>query len=910
MERRSGVDRRLAQEHQALRLLAQTGVDTSEAVRQVLRLMCGMLGWTCAAFWQTEPGKGDALKFEQAWWQTPSGQPLSEQVFTNGPVLQEPLADESRPRWLADLATLPAGDKASVLHRAGLRCGLWIPVAIDGRSVGALELFGSRVHARDEQLQQRACEIGKWLGQHIEKRFLEQERSKFQAMVDVIPDMVYLVDRESMRYVFVNRAACDNAGYTFEEHLEMGPHNLLPHPQVHFERQYDELIAQPGRVVTSESISFGKGSVKAYVEVHRRAMSFAGRWHILSISRDITERKLAERAALRLSRMYAMLNATNEAIVHSTSADELFARICRAAVEGGGFKGAAIVQPDDDGSAAALVSMAGPEDLRRVRMSIDEATPEGRGLIGLAYRGHAPVISHDFCNDERTRPWHEKAREFGLVAGGAVPMIRDRLAIGVIAFYSTEKRTFDADVIKLLERMAEDVAFALTNFAHAEERRLNQDRIAYMASHDTLTGLPNRAMFSEILAGAIDAGKRYGRNFAVMFIDLDRFKYINDSLGHDAGDELLKVMSERLKQCMRSSDVVARFGGDEFVVMVQEVESPHHIAAVARKILAAAVAPIVLGGQECRITASVGISMFPSDAQDEQSLLKNADMAMYQAKAEGKNNFQFFTAGIRSQSLQRLALESSLRGALENGELSLQYQPKLDINTNSITGVEALLRWNSPTLGNISPGHFIPVAEETGLIVPIGRWVLRQACEQCVLWVKAGLPAVGMAVNLSARQFGDSGLVADLEKVLQDTGIDPQMLELEITESMVITNTEHALKTLRQIKQLGVRLAIDDFGTGYSSLAQLKSFPVDTIKVDRSFIRDLPQSPNDRAITEAIIGVGKSLSLNVVAEGVETPEQLQYLRDSACNEMQGFYFSRPVDADAFADLLRQHPVRA
>ncbi len=437
------------------------------------------------------------------------------------------------------------------------------------------------------------------------------------------------------------------------------------------------------------------------------------------------------------------------------------------------------------------------------------------------------------------------------------------------------------------------------------ERKLDEERIQFLANHDALTSLPNRAMFSEMLNLAIQNARRYNRNFAVLFIDLDRFKNINDTLGHDAGDKLLQEMGTRLTQTVRASDVVARLGGDEFVVLVQEVAEPKQVAAVARKILSALVEPMSIQGQECRLTASIGICMYPSEAQNEQALMKNADIAMYRAKEDGKNNYKFYSEEINIHTFERMALETSLRRGLERNEFFLHYQAKLDLHTKRITGVEALVRWQHPDLGMVPPVQFIPLAEETGLIVPIGKWVLNTACAQNVAWQREGLPPLSMAVNLSARQFADEDLVKDIADALENSGMKPELLEIELTESMVIQNPERAGKVLAEIKKMGVRLAIDDFGVGYSSLTHLKRFPIDTLKVDRSFIRDLPQDPEDRAICEAIIAMGKSLKLTVIAEGVETLEQQTFLHDHACDEMQGFFFSKPIPSGEFAELLRK-----
>jgi len=437
------------------------------------------------------------------------------------------------------------------------------------------------------------------------------------------------------------------------------------------------------------------------------------------------------------------------------------------------------------------------------------------------------------------------------------------------------------------------------------ERKRAGEKIQHLATHDTLTELPNRSMFSQLLNHAIQAAKRYQRQFAVLFIDLDRFKIINDTLGHEAGDQLLQEIATRLKQTLRAVDVAARLGGDEFVILIEEVSDSNHVAIVARKILASIINPITLVGQECRITASIGICMYPKDAEDEQSLMKNADIAMYLAKEEGKNNYQFYSEDIRSKSLERLSIETNLRFALERNELSLHYQAKVDFKTNTITGVEALLRWQNPYLGSVTPTQFIPVAEETGLIVSIGKWVMQTACAQNVAWQQQGLPAVCMAVNLSLRQLTDDNLIDNIKTALNDSGMAPNLLELEITESMVMHNPTRMISILAKIKSMGVRLAIDDFGTGYASLAQIKHFPVDTLKVDRAFIRNIPQAAEDKAITEAIIAMGKTLSLTVVAEGVETVEQMNFLKEHSCDEMQGFYFSKPIMPEQFADLLRK-----
>jgi len=456
-------------------------------------------------------------------------------------------------------------------------------------------------------------------------------------------------------------------------------------------------------------------------------------------------------------------------------------------------------------------------------------------------------------------------------------------------------------VTALLGRMSWQLG--QSRLREGEAKVAHAQRVEYLAYHDALTGLPNRTMFSKLLSQSISEARRYDRQLAVSFLDLDRFKRINDTLGHEAGDQLLQEVATRLKECVRDSDTVARLGGDEFVVLLPELADGKYAATVAQKILTAVAKPFTLIGQEFRVTTSIGISVYPQDGLDEQTLTKNADIAMYQAKTEGKNNFQFYSEKLNANSLERLTLESSLRLALERKEFRIHYQAKRDIASGHVTGMEALLRWEHHDLGTVAPMRFIPIAEETGLIVPIGKWVLKAACAQNVAWQNQGLPHLVVAVNLTARQFRDEQLLSDLTSILAATGMDPHLLELEIAESLLTHDVENTLKTLTALKGIGIRIAIDDFGTGYTSLATLQRFPLDTIKIDRSFIRTVASANADTGLTDAIMAMGNSLSLTVVVQGVETLEQAEFLRTHACDELQGFYFKKPLPAEEFAKLL-------
>jgi diguanylate cyclase (GGDEF)-like protein/PAS domain S-box-containing protein len=1457
----TGIEQRLAIEHGATQALAESG-SLAEAAPRIIRTVCETLQWACGSRWILDKDS-EQLVCAETWGARSTHidaflEDTRKLRLTRGPGGLIPRVwMTGEPVWILDVTVDPSFQRAAVALTAGLHSAFAFPIKAGGEVIGVMEFFGPAIHRPDTELLDCTAYIASHIGQYLHRRKAEEELARFRKAVDLSADAIYLIDRETLRYIDINDTACRASGYTRAELLTKGPTDLVALSREQLERTFDELIAKSPATMRAEVVGRAKSGAESILELRRRALKVDGRWMIVSISRDVSRRKNAERAQLRLQNMFAALSATNEAIIHSKSPEELYQRVCDAAVQGGKLITAAVMIPDPRTrwAKAAAVSGEGEQSLRETPISVDEATAEGRSLVGTAYRSRQPCVINDFLNDERTRVWCASVEKGGIKSGAAIPLVRDGGTIGVLLLYSDTKNSFDEEIVKLLERMTENLSFALENFERAAERaraeealraseekyrailedmgeayyevdlkgslvffnpefcrllgyseaetmglnyrqyqtpevsakvfetfsevyrtgvpaksfdwevmrkdgtnvmaegsvylvkgsggqpvgfrgvlrdvterrkmelalresekrfrsltelysdwyweqdaefrltkfdgkgigdsyasrralmgkrpwelpgidltpaswdehradlarrmpfrdyeysyvdkngqrfhvavngqpifgengeflgyrgtsrditarkheerllalehavtrtlagpdstgrtlqavlrvicesegwdsggfwridgqalslhlaigwsapdmqtqtlefykdamgatisvdsvlgtawktkkplwvadinndprslwhqrmsrlgeqatfyfpimtdvdavgvfsftsrvirepderllqtasvigsqvgqflqrkqaervlresearfraltelssdwyweqdsefrfsrvenrhgdqdsgrelllgkrgwetgfqidveggweahradveahkpfrdavmhrqlpdathryvsvsgepifddkgrfqgyrgvsreiteqKLAEERIQYLATHDGLTGLPNRVMFNQLLGLEIESARRYERKFAVLFIDLDRFKSVNDTLGHAAGDTLLKEMAARLKLALRASDVVARMGGDEFVVLVQEVSDADQIAAVARKILSATLRPVEIAGQECRVTASIGICMYPGDAQDEESLMKNADMAMYLAKEAGKNNYQFYSAEIQSRSIEKLGMETQLRHALERNQLSLNYQAKLDLRTGAISGVEALLRWNNPELGAVPPMQFIPVAEETGLIVPIGKWVLRTACAQNRAWQREGLPPVCMAVNLSPRQFADPDLVADVTAVLAETGMAPELLELEITESMVMHDSDRAVKLLGEIKALGVRLAIDDFGTGYSSLAQIKRFPIDTIKIDRSFIREIPGNAEDMAIAQAIIAMGRSLSLTVVAEGVETEQQQTFLREHLCDEMQGYFFSKPVVPEAFAALLLEN----
>ena len=429
-------------------------------------------------------------------------------------------------------------------------------------------------------------------------------------------------------------------------------------------------------------------------------------------------------------------------------------------------------------------------------------------------------------------------------------------------------------------------------------------QLAHSAEHDFLTGLPNRMLLNDRVNQAITLAPRHSKKVAVLFLDLDGFKHINDSLGHPIGDKLLQSIAKRLVDCVRSSDTVSRPGGDEFVVLLSEVGQSEDPAITATRLLHAVAEAHSIDQHDLHITTSIGVSVYPEDGMNAETLIKNADTAMYQAKENGRQSYQFFKAAMNVRAVKRQSIEGNLRRALERREFALHYQPKINLKTGIISGAEALLRWTHPNQGAISPADFIPVAEDSGLILPIGRWVLQEACKQARAWVEAGLPLATMAVNISAMEFRDDNFLASVFATLSDTGLDPKCLELELTESVLMKRAESAASVLQTLRARGVQIAVDDFGTGYSSLSYLRKFPIDALKIDQSFVRQIMAAPDDTTIVTAIISMGRSLKLRVVAEGVETQGELAFLQTHLCDEAQGYYFSRPVVARQFAGLLR------
>lgn len=545
----------------------------------------------------------------------------------------------------------------------------------------------------------------------------------------------------------------------------------------------------------------------------------------------------------------------------------------------------------------------GPELVRKI-----DHQPEGRGLLGVVIKENVSLRLDDMAKDPRSAgfPEHHPAMKSLL----AVPISHLGHVYGRI--YLSEKENGES-----FSKIDEDIALSfahslslvLDNAREVEEIKCARQRLDYMAHFDALTNLPNRTLLNDRILQALAHAKRNQSKVSILFLDLDNFKLVNDSLGHTVGDFLLKNVADRLAHCIRESDTAARLGGDEFIVMLSNIVQSHEIASIADKILKALATPLRIEQNDISVSASIGISIYPDNAHNQDELMSTADSAMYHAKKLGKNNYQFFTSEMNRAAKAYIRLEKHLRRALECNELELHYQPQIALESGQVTGMEALLRWNNLELGSIPPCDFIPVAEESGLIVPIGAWVLRTACSQAQQWRQSGYP-VRIAVNLSSCQFqlNSDDLLDTVNKSLEESGLPPELLELEITESILMQHLDTTLNILEQFKNKGIRISVDDFGTGYSSLSYLKRFPIDTLKIDRSFVNDIASDPDDKAIVAAITVMAQQLNLEVVAEGMETLEQVEFLRNLCCHFGQGYYFSKPLNVESVTVFLQENRI--
>ena len=731
-------------------------------------------------------------------------------------------------------------------------------------------------------------------GQYAEARRVAQE------LIEALPVPIYFKGTDG-RYLGVNKAW--EAYFRIPRGTFIGKtvHDLYPHDQDAADRLHasDEVLwKRPGTQTYETTITTADG-MRHDAIYYKATYTGAGGGvaGLIGTIVDITERKQAEKRR-------AMEHAVTRVLAGSQTLAEAIPRIIETICETLHWNCGARWAPDKDAGVLRCYEWWGVDSpeiqeflAENAKRTLDTAIPGDQGLVRRTYSTGKPVWIADLSRVEGLRRANLVAKA-DLHGAFCFPLLLGNEVLGVMEFFHRDVREPDELLIIAAQSIGSQIGQYMV-------RKQAEEALQFVAKHDALTTLPNRIKFQDRLELAVANAKRNQRRLAVMFIDMDRFKVINDTLGHEAGDLLLREVAHRLSDALRSNDTVARLGGDEFVVLIEDVSDPVNLGTIAQKLIDALGKGFMLFGQEYHVTASIGISTYPDDAGDIQSLLRNADIAMYRAKEQGRNAFQFYSAQMNVHSVERLALESSLRRALERHELVLHYQPRIEIPGGRITGVEALARWQHPEMGLVPPAKFIPLAEETGLITSIGEWALAAACAQHKAWEREGLGWLRVAVNLSPRQFLQGDLAKTVARVLAETGCNATSLELEITEGMVMRDPESAVALLQRLKDMGIHIAMDDFGTGYSSLAYLKRFPIDSLKIDRSFVMDVPNDPDDVAINVAVIAMAHSLGLKVVAEGVETREQLDFLRNQGCDEMQGYFFSKPLPVDQVTTLLLQ-----
>lgn len=724
---------------------------------------------------------------------------------------------------------------------------------------------------------------------------LSNQRLSLQNLIDAVPDYLWVKDTES-RFIVANKALAADWGISDPNDmvgLSDSDYHAPELANVFREREAGILRSETPMIDREEFVIDAAGTGKWLSSTKIPLRNGNGEiFGLVGIARDITERKRAEALRDGQAKVLEMI-ATSEPL-----ADVLTRLVLLIESQLDGVLGS-ILLLDSDG--VSLIGGAAPSLAEPYNAAINGVRigPDVGSCGTAAYRAERVVVT-DIQADPLWANFRGLAAQFGYRSCWSTPVISyEGTVLGTFALYSATVRAPTEDEIRLVDLATKIAGIAI-------ERKQSEDRIRYMASHDVLTGLSNRAVLKERLNQAITHATRNNRGVSVLFIDLDNFKLVNDSLGHNIGDELLKGVAARMEHCVRASDTVVRLGGDEFVIMLtDQARDQNKNSAALTQIRDAITAPMVLDGHQLRVTCSMGIASYPGDGEDSDTLLANADAAMYRAKENGRDNFQFYSPELNTTIHKKFLLQEELRDAIANGDLFLNYQPQVDLRSGEVFAVEALLRWNHPTLGLMSPMQFIPLAEESGLIVPIGNWVLVEACRQNKAWQDAGLPPINVCINVSARQFREKNLVDSVIDALQVSGMEGKYLELELTESLVMHNVEQAIATMNAIQALGVQLSIDDFGTGYSSLSALKNFPVARLKIDKSFVNELPTNENDKAVASAIISLGQKLNLRVIAEGVETSEQVQFLRDNNCDEIQGYHFSKPVLSGEIEKILRR-----
>ena len=905
-----------------------------DALERVIRAFCATLNWDYGARWQ-EDEQTHHVACAQMWYapfldNTQFVEMTRSTSFLPGRGgLVRTVLKSRQPLLIEDTASAPGLRRAQAAVDAGLRSAFAFPLLAAGQSLGALEFFSRQLGLRDERLLMTGATIGTVVGEFLARRQSEdryrelvelckhdeQKRARltnlYAALSQTNTAIAQLSDPSEL-YREACRVAVDQGKFHFAGVIEIAAGERVGK----FVASHDSNQEQPGGIRLDRDGAHADDPVATAIRegVHCICNDF------VSDARTAYWRNLPRDARLRSGGVFPLRRAGN-----------VVAALAVYSAEPGVFDAETIALLDEMAVNLSFALESIEHDIqRRVAESALREQERAmsrllRNLPGMAYRCRPDEHwTLEFVSDGAMQLTgypagdlveNRKVSFIELVhsddRGWVMDEIREKVAHGdrfVIEYqivcadgavkWVSEKAQLVRDgsgAIVALEGIIDDIT----------ERKRFEERLAVLAQYDMLTGLPNRSLFYDRLRQAIVRARREQTMVGLLFLDLDRFKQINDSLGHAAGDRVLKTIAERLKGFLREIDTIARLGGDEFTVIIEGVNDPAQVSSVAEKIRAAMSDPIVLDGRDMLVSASVGITLYPRDAEDIEHLVKNADIAMYHAKNRGgRQQFQFYNEGMAPFAADRLEMEAKLKRALENGELLLQYQPTVDLKTEHIIGTEVLVRWKSPE-GLVPPAKFIPVAEESGLILDIGRWVLKTACAQLSAWHKEGLPPLRVAANLSPLQFRQGNLLEMIREVLRETGLGADHLELEITENTIMDRSGDTIATLLRLEELGVRLSVDDFGTGYSSLSYLKQFPVHRLKIDKSFVADIGVDSDHAAIVSAMIAMAKNLGLGVIAEGVETRAQLEFLRAAGCDGYQGYYFSVPLPANSFAELVRR-----
>jgi diguanylate cyclase (GGDEF)-like protein/PAS domain S-box-containing protein len=733
----------------------------------------------------------------------------------------------------------------------------------------------------------------------------EEAVDRFATAMDASPDGILLIDRAEMRIVHVNEAACRLHNLDRERVLALQPWEVLDGSRAVLEGTYDSLILDGGFAEPEEVLWQRRNSSAIWIEIRRHARRIAGRWTIVVLVRDVTSRKEADQRIIYLNRVYAVLSGINTLIVRVRHRDELFNEACRIVVEQGGLAATWIGMVDPESKRLAPVTSAGVIDelldAIRSRLKANTVGSPGNSLPTRMVNERKIFVSNDSQHDPQI-DFGEMHVKYGIRSVAMLPLIVADEAVGILVLYASEIGFFHEEQLRLLTELAGDVSFAIAQI-------VRQERSDYIAYYDVLTGLANRTLFMERVAQYARIAADSGHKLAVCLMDVERFRNINDSLGRTAGDSLLRQLADWLIHQSGEASLVARIDADHFAIVIPSVRDEEEIARVLERSLTAfSNHSFHLNDTGYRLAARIGVAILPDDGADAETLYKHAEVALKKAKAGG-DKYLFYAQKMTETVVLRLNLENRLRRALELDEYILHYQPKIDLETGKVVGAEALIRWNDPLTGLVPPARFIPLLEETGLIHEVGRWALGKAMEDYLRWRAAGLPVVRIAVNLSPLQLRHRDFVAEVCRIV---GVDAHAgagLELELTESLIMQDVKLSIASLQAIRVRGVRVAIDDFGTGFSSLSYLSKLPVDTVKIDRSFIQEMVNGKDGLKLVAIIINLAHSLKLRVVAEGVETHKQARLLRLLGCDEVQGFLFSKALPSAIFEETYLAMPYR-